>query len=205
MEELGRILMVEDDPKDVELALTALEEYNLANEVVVARDGQQALDYLYCRGEFKARLRENPAVLLLDLACRAPSGAPSLPSRSSKANSATPKLLRERNSPARRSAGWVGLVMILLFGTALAFGLAIVVAVVACAVLKVAKAGRTARITCTIVMLAPPIGSPERVLFARLVEVGWGILVAVALMWIVERLSATDIDCQPNCYYRIRM
>src|SRR5262249_32041614 len=49
-EKLGRILMVEDDPNDVELTITALEEYHLANEVVVARDGQQALDYLYCRG-----------------------------------------------------------------------------------------------------------------------------------------------------------
>ena len=67
MEPLGRILMVEDDPKDVELTLTALEEYNLANEVVVARDGQEALDYLYCRGQFSARPRDNPAVMLLDL------------------------------------------------------------------------------------------------------------------------------------------
>jgi CheY-like chemotaxis protein len=67
MEKLGRILMVEDDPKDVELSLAALEEYNLANEVVITRDGQQALDYLYCRGEYSARARENPAVLLLDL------------------------------------------------------------------------------------------------------------------------------------------
>jgi len=64
---LGRILMVEDDPKDVELTLTALEEYNLANEVIVTRDGEQALDYLYCRGEYKARPSGNPAVLLLDL------------------------------------------------------------------------------------------------------------------------------------------
>jgi CheY-like chemotaxis protein len=64
---LGRILLVEDDPRDVELTLTALEEYNLANEVTVARDGQQALDYLYCRGEFSTRASENPAVLLLDL------------------------------------------------------------------------------------------------------------------------------------------
>jgi DNA-binding response OmpR family regulator len=64
---LGRILMVEDDPKDVELTLTALEEYNLANEVVVTRDGEQALDYLYCRGEFKMRSSESPAVMLLDL------------------------------------------------------------------------------------------------------------------------------------------
>jgi len=59
--------MVEDDSKDVELTLTALEEYNLANEVVVTRDGEQALDYLYCRGVYKLRSPENPAVILLDL------------------------------------------------------------------------------------------------------------------------------------------
>ena len=67
MNELGRILIVEDDPKDVELTLTALEEYNLANEVVVTRDGEEALDYLYCRGNFTTRTNDNPAVLLLDL------------------------------------------------------------------------------------------------------------------------------------------
>jgi len=67
MSTLGRILMVEDDPKDVELTLTALEEYNLANEVVVTRDGQEALDYLFCRGQFSTRSHENPAVILLDL------------------------------------------------------------------------------------------------------------------------------------------
>ena len=67
MERLGRILLVEDDHRDVELSMTALEEYNLANEVVVARDGQEALDYLYCHGTFEKRIRENPAVILLDL------------------------------------------------------------------------------------------------------------------------------------------
>ena len=67
MNKIGRILMVEDDPKDVELTLTALEEYNLANEVIVTRDGEQALDYLYCRGEYKTRSSGNPAVMLLDL------------------------------------------------------------------------------------------------------------------------------------------
>ena len=67
MDKLGRILLVEDDPRDVELTMTALEEYNLTNEVVVARDGAEALDYLYCRGSFKMRSTENPAVLLLDL------------------------------------------------------------------------------------------------------------------------------------------
>jgi CheY-like chemotaxis protein len=67
MQKLGRILMVEDDSNDVELTLTALEEYNLANEVVVTRDGEEALDYLHCRGKFSMRSRENPAVILLDL------------------------------------------------------------------------------------------------------------------------------------------
>jgi CheY-like chemotaxis protein len=47
--------------------LTALEDYNLANEVVVATDGEQALDFLYHRGNFMRRAPENPAVLLLDL------------------------------------------------------------------------------------------------------------------------------------------
>jgi CheY-like chemotaxis protein len=67
MNRLGRILMVEDDPKDVELSLTALEDYNLANEVIVTRDGAEALDYLYCRGEYETRPGSNPAVMLLDL------------------------------------------------------------------------------------------------------------------------------------------
>ena len=67
MEKLGRILIVEDDPRDVELTLTALEDYKLANEVVVCRDGQEALDYLYSRGKFSDRINENPAVMLLDL------------------------------------------------------------------------------------------------------------------------------------------
>jgi DNA-binding response OmpR family regulator len=67
MDSLGRILIVEDDPKDVDLTMTALEEYNLANEVVVVRDGEEALDYLYCRGKFQTRANDNPAVVLLDL------------------------------------------------------------------------------------------------------------------------------------------
>jgi CheY-like chemotaxis protein len=67
METPARVLMVEDDPKDVELTLTALEDYNLANEVVVVRDGQEAMDYLYCQGQFSTRPRDNPAVILLDL------------------------------------------------------------------------------------------------------------------------------------------
>jgi CheY-like chemotaxis protein len=67
MSQLGRILLVEDDPRDVELTLTALHEYNLVNAVFVARDGQEALDYLYCRGPFSGRDGSRPAVMLLDL------------------------------------------------------------------------------------------------------------------------------------------
>jgi CheY-like chemotaxis protein len=67
MSTLARILIVEDDPNDLELTLTALADYNLANEVEVTRDGQQALDYLHCRGAFSTRSTGNPAVVLLDL------------------------------------------------------------------------------------------------------------------------------------------
>jgi CheY-like chemotaxis protein len=64
---MARILLVEDDPRDVELTMTALEDYNLTNEVVIAHDGEEALDYLYCRGKFESRVCQNPAVMLLDL------------------------------------------------------------------------------------------------------------------------------------------
>ena len=67
MNELGRILLVEDDPKDIELTLAALGEYKLANEVIVVRDGAEALDYLHTKGNYRSRARENPAVVLLDL------------------------------------------------------------------------------------------------------------------------------------------
>src|ERR671939_335104 len=67
MSELKRILLVEDSPNDVELTLSALAENHLANEVVVVRDGQEALDYLYGRGVFKLRAEGHPAVVLLDL------------------------------------------------------------------------------------------------------------------------------------------
>jgi CheY-like chemotaxis protein len=67
IQRLGRILMVEDDPRDVELTLTALEDYNLANEVVVTRDGEEALEYLRCQNKYADRGGGNPAVMLLDL------------------------------------------------------------------------------------------------------------------------------------------
>jgi len=67
MEQIARILLVEDDPSDVDLTMTALADYNLTNEVVVTHDGEEALDYLYCRGKFQSRTPQNPAVILLDL------------------------------------------------------------------------------------------------------------------------------------------
>jgi CheY-like chemotaxis protein len=67
MSELKRILLVEDSANDIELTLGAMEENHLANEVVVVRDGAEALDYLYRRGVFKLRQSGNPAVVLLDL------------------------------------------------------------------------------------------------------------------------------------------
>lgn len=67
MNTLKRILLVEDDPKDIELTLEALGEYNLANEIAIARDGSEALDYMYRRGIFASRPEGNPVVILLDL------------------------------------------------------------------------------------------------------------------------------------------
>lgn len=64
---LKRILLVEDKPEEVELMLTALDKNSLANEVVVVNDGAEALDYLYYRGKYSLRARNNPAVVLLDL------------------------------------------------------------------------------------------------------------------------------------------
>jgi CheY-like chemotaxis protein len=63
---LKRILLVEDDPRDVKLTLAALAEHNLANEVLVVHDGAEALDYLYRRGKFKTRASGHPVVVMLD-------------------------------------------------------------------------------------------------------------------------------------------
>ncbi|MDA8249460.1 MAG: response regulator [Rhodospirillales bacterium] len=67
MAELKPILLVEDSPKDVELTLAALEQCQLANAVIVARDGAEALDYLRSRGTYASRNTGDPAVVLLDL------------------------------------------------------------------------------------------------------------------------------------------
>ncbi len=67
MPELRPIVLAEDDANDVELTMLALAEHNLANPVVVLRDGVAALDFLYSRGEYAGQARPNPMVLLLDL------------------------------------------------------------------------------------------------------------------------------------------
>lgn len=64
---LKPILLVEDNPKDLELTLIALEKSQLANDVVIARDGVEALDFLFFRGEYAERENGNPAVVMLDL------------------------------------------------------------------------------------------------------------------------------------------
>lgn len=67
MNQEGRILLVEDDLNDVELMLTALEKFNLRNEVVVVNDGEEALEYLNRSGKFKLRSTDHPVVVFLDL------------------------------------------------------------------------------------------------------------------------------------------
>ncbi len=64
---LRNILLVEDDPKDIELILEALAAHKLANRVVVVRDGVEALEYLQYEGRFKSRRKGNPAAILLDI------------------------------------------------------------------------------------------------------------------------------------------
>ncbi len=67
MADLRPILLVEDNAKDLELTLAALAKCQLANEIVVVRDGAEALDYLYEKGSFRGRNHGEPAVVLLDL------------------------------------------------------------------------------------------------------------------------------------------
>jgi CheY-like chemotaxis protein len=63
-----QILLVEDNPTDVKLTLYALKQENLANIIRVARDGEEALDFLFCRGEFASRSFDHPPrLVLLDL------------------------------------------------------------------------------------------------------------------------------------------
>ena len=67
MKNLRTILLVEDNSKDVELTIEALDEHKLTNRVSVVRDGVEAMEYLRCEGEYAKRKNENPAVILLDI------------------------------------------------------------------------------------------------------------------------------------------
>ncbi len=67
MEDLKRILLVEDDERDIDLTLAAFAEINIANKIDIVRDGEEALDYLYKRANYKKRTSGNPVVILLDL------------------------------------------------------------------------------------------------------------------------------------------
>lgn len=67
MTDLKRILLAEDNANDLELTMAALQQHNLANEIVAVRDGAEALDYLYQRGAFADRGHGLPALVLLDL------------------------------------------------------------------------------------------------------------------------------------------
>lgn len=67
MVDLKTILLVDDNPKDVELIIEALREHGLANRVVISRDGEDALEYLRCQGRHLRRKPGDPAVILLDI------------------------------------------------------------------------------------------------------------------------------------------
>ena len=60
------ILLVEDNPNDEKLALHALRKHNIHHQIHVVRDGVEALEYIFCTGEYAGRLLENPRVILLD-------------------------------------------------------------------------------------------------------------------------------------------
>jgi len=62
-----KILLVDDSPRDTEMAIDVLQQYHLANEITTLRDGAEALDYIYRRGEWATRAGSDPAVILLDL------------------------------------------------------------------------------------------------------------------------------------------
>ncbi len=67
MNELRTILLAEDNPNDVELTMSALNDLNLANPIVAVRDGVEAMEFLHCKGKFTDRKKCNPAVILLDI------------------------------------------------------------------------------------------------------------------------------------------
>jgi len=65
--ELVEILLVEDNPTDAELTIRALRKKHLANNLVWVKDGEEALDFIHCRGRYKDRINGTPKLILLDL------------------------------------------------------------------------------------------------------------------------------------------
>jgi len=98
--------------------------------------------------------------------------------------------------------GLTGLCAFLALGQSLiVYGLAVVLAMLICWALNVASASRLAGITATIVLLVPRVGSVESMFVSRLIEVGWGVCVAVATVWLAARLPAAHLagrDPQPR-------
>ena len=75
----------------------------------------------------------------------------------------------------------------------LVYGIAVIIAMLACWAMNVASASRLAGITATIILLVPHVGSPESMFLSRIVEVGWGVCVAVATVWLAARLPAAHL------------
>ena len=74
------------------------------------------------------------------------------------------------------------------------YGLAVVLAMLVCCVLNVSSASRLAGITATIILLVPHSGSPQSIFLARISEVGWGVTVAVTIVWLAGRLPAAHLQ-----------
>lgn len=90
--------------------------------------------------------------------------------------------------------GVTGLCTFLALGQGLlVYALAVVVAMLACWAMNVASASRLAGITATIILLVPHVGSPQSMFVSRIVEVGWGVCVAVATVWVAGRLPAAHL------------
>ncbi|MHB8816103.1 MAG: FUSC family protein [Steroidobacteraceae bacterium] len=95
--------------------------------------------------------------------------------------------------------GLVGLCTFFAFGHSLiVYALAVVLAMLVCGALNIASASRLAGVTATIILLVPHVGSPQSMFVSRLVEVGWGVCVAVATVWLAGRLPAAHFNSQPR-------
>lgn len=86
--------------------------------------------------------------------------------------------------------GLIGVAVVLTTGQDLtSYALAVMLSIVAASLLNVASAARLAGITATIILLVPHVGSAEAMMLSRVVEVGWGVTVAILVVWLVERIA----------------